>query len=225
MTVSRPARHITHWDWERSGHRVDTITIFRFVDLLGVFVGALTGALVGRRFRYDIMGHWFLALASGLGGGLIRDMMLQQGPPLALTEPSYLPTVAVATGTAALFGQRIDQLKRSITFLDAFALANFAVAGTLRTLDAGLGGWSAVVLGVITAVGGGLLRDLMVAQTPTIFRRAELYGIAALGACLVVILLRELGLAREYVVIAGILAGLFLRLSSLRWGWMSWEPR
>lgn len=204
---------------------MDTTTIFQIVDLLGVFVGALTGALVGRRFRYDIMGHWFLALASGLGGGLIRDVMLQAGPPLALTEPAYLPAVAVATAVAALFGQRIDQLKRAITLLDAFALANFAVAGCLRTLDAGLGVWPALVLGVITAVGGGLLRDMMVGQTPTIFRKAELYGLAALGTCLTVIVFRELGSPREITAVAGIGVGLFLRLGSLRWGWMSWEPR
>lgn len=204
---------------------MDSYTIFETVDLLGVFVGALTGALVGRRYRYDIMGHWFLALASGLGGGLLRDVMLQAGPPLALTEPLYLPSVIAATATAALFGQRIDQLKRSISLLDAFALANFAVAGTLRTLDAGLGNWSAVVLGIITAVGGGLLRDMMTGQTPAIFRRAEFYGLAALGAALMVITMRELGMPREVTVIASVAFGFFLRLGSLRWGWMSWEPR
>jgi uncharacterized membrane protein YeiH len=204
---------------------VESYTIFEIVDLLGVFVGALTGALVGRRYRYDIMGHWFLALASGLGGGLLRDVMLQAGPPLALTEISYLAAVAVATATAALFGQRIDQLKRAITFLDAFALANFAVAGTLRTLDNGLNLWSAILLGVVTAVGGGLLRDMMTGQTPAIFRKAEFYGLAGLGAAILVVILREFGSPREITVIASVAFGLFLRLGSLRWGWMSWEPR
>lgn len=204
---------------------MDSYTIFEIVDLLGVFVGALTGALVGRRYRYDIMGHWFLALASGLGGGLLRDVMLQAGPPLALTEISYLATVGVATATAALFGQQIDQLKRSITFLDAFALANFAVAGTLRTLDNGLNLWSAILLGVVTAVGGGLLRDMMTGQTPAIFRKAEFYGLAGLGAAVLVVVLREIGSPREITVVAGVAFGLFLRLGSLRWGWMSWEPR
>lgn len=204
---------------------MESTTIFSIVDLLGVFVGALTGALVGRRYRYDIMGHWFLALASGLGGGLLRDVMLQAGPPLALTQPSYLAAVVIATGTAALFGQRIDQLRRSITFLDAFALANFAVAGTLRTFDNGLNLWSAILLGVVTAVGGGLLRDMMTGQTPAIFRKAEFYGLAAFGAALMVVLLRQVGSPREITVIASVAFGLFLRLGSLRWGWMSWEPR
>lgn len=204
---------------------MDTISIFQIVDLLGVFVGALTGALVGRRYRYDIMGHWFLALASGLGGGLLRDMMLQDGPPLALTVPAYLPTVVIATAAAALFGQRIDQLTRSITFLDAFALSNFAVAGALRTLDAGLGVWPAIVLGIITAVGGGLIRDMMTGQTPAIFQKTELYGLVALAVAIMVIVMRDLGSPREITAIASIAFGLFLRLGSLRWGWTSWEPR
>lgn len=204
---------------------MDTTTIFLIVDLFGVFVGAITGALVGRRLRYDIMGLWFLALFSGLGGGIIRDVMIQAGPPLALVEPAYLPTVAIAAVIAAVLGSRMDQLRRSITLLDAFALASFAVAGSLRSLDNGLGLWPTILLGVITAVGGGMLRDMMIGQTPTVFRRSELYGLAALGTSIAVLLLRELGMPREVVVIAGISVGLFLRLGSLRWGWMSWEPR
>lgn len=204
---------------------MDTTTIFEIVDLLGVFVGALTGALVGRRLRYDIMGLWFLALFSGLGGGIIRDVMLDAGPPLALVEPPYLPTVAAAVAIAALLGEQIARAKRSVTVLDAFALADFAVAGCLRALDNDLGAWSVILLGVITAVGGGMLRDMMIGQTPTVFRRSELYGLAALGTCFVVILVQKFGAPRELTVFAGIGAGLFLRLGSLRWGWMSWEPR
>lgn len=202
-----------------------TDTVFLIIDVLGILVGALTGALTGLRLRYDIMGLWFLAMVSGLGGGLIRDMMLQVGPPLALTEPTYLPTVMVATAVASFWGRHIDQLRRTITWLDAFALGAFAVAGTLRTLDTGLGIWSAILLGVTTAVGGGILRDMMIGQTPTIFRRAELYGLAALGACIVTLIFREAGSPREITAIAGIATCSFLRMGSLKWGWMSWEPR
>lgn len=204
---------------------MDGLSIFTAVDLIGVFIGALTGALVGRRYRYDIMGYWTLALVSGLGGGIIRDVLLQEGPPLALVEAEYLPTVAVATIVAMTFGPRIDQLKKTITVLDAFAIANFAVAGSLRTLDAGLGPWPVVLLGVITAVGGGVIREMMLGQPPTIFRKSELYALAAMGACITVLLLRWSGSPREVTVVIGIGVGTFLRLGSLRWGWMSWEPR
>lgn len=204
---------------------LDRDTIFLAVDIFGIFMGALTGGLTGLRMRYDIMGIWFLALVTGLGGGMIRDIMLPLGTPLALTNPFYLPTVAVAVAFVAVFGRKINPLRKTITFFDALALSNFAVAGTLRAFEADLSPWAAVLLGIITAVGGGIIRDMMTGTTPAIFKRAELYGIAALGACLTVIVLREFGVTREVIALSGIAVGTFLRLGSLRWGWMSWEPR
>lgn len=204
---------------------VDGMRIFEAVDLLGVFIGALTGALVARRMRYDIMGHWALGLVSGLGGGLIRDVLLQAGTPLALVNPAYLPTVFVATLVSAFFGSRIDRLRKTIVVVDAFAIAVFAVAGSLRTLDVGLGLWPTMLLGVITAVGGGVIREVLIGETPTVFRRTELYATAALGACLAVIVMREFGSPRELTVVVGIAFGTFLRLGSVRWGWMSWQPQ
>lgn len=203
----------------------DRDTIFLIVDIFGIAVGALTGGLTGLRMRYDIMGIWFLALVTGLGGGIIRDTMLPLGAPLALTNPFYLPTVMVAVVAVALFGQYINPLRKTITVLDAVALGNFAVAGALRSFDADLSAWAAILTGIVTAVGGGVLRDIMIGTTPAIFKRAELYGIAALGACLTVILLRYAGMSREIMVLGGVSMGVFLRLGSLRWGWMSWEPR
>jgi uncharacterized membrane protein YeiH len=201
------------------------LSIFEIVDILGVFVGALTGALVGRRLKYDIMGLWFLALFSGLGGGIIRDVMIDSGPPLALVEPPYLPIVALGVAVATQIRQETTRAKRTITVLDAFALADFAVAGSLRALSVGLDPVPVILLGVITAIGGGILRDMMIGQTPTVFRRSELYGLAALGVCILVVLFHEIGIGQEVTVISGIVFGLFLRLGSIRWGWMSWQPQ
>ncbi len=200
-------------------------TIFLAVDIFGIFIGALTGALVGLRHRYDIMGVWFLALVTGLGGGIIRDIMLPLGPPLALTNPVYLPSVMVATITVAVWGRHVSQLRTSIVVLDSIALGNFAVAGSLRAFDADLSFWSAILLGVITAVGGGVLRDTMTGVTPAIFKQTELYGLAALGACIAIVLVRALGAPREVLVLVGVGTGVFLRLGSVYWGWMSWAPR
>ncbi len=203
----------------------DTDTVFLAVDLFGICVGAVTGALVGLRFRYDILGIWFLALVTGLGGGIIRDIMLPLGPPLALTNPLYLTSVMVATASVAIWGRHIGKLKTSITVLDAIALGNFAVAGTLRAFDADLSFWSAILLGIITAIGGGVIRDTMTGVTPPIFKQTELYGLAALGACIAIVLARSLGAPREVLVLVGVSTGVFLRLASVRWGWMSWAPR
>lgn len=200
-------------------------TVFVLVDIIGIFVGAVAGALVGRRMHYDIMGIWVLALVSGLGGGVVRDLMLAEGPPLALTDPFYLPTVLAGAMLAAVVGPHIDRLKPVINVLDTLSIGSFAVAGALRTIDAGLSPWSVVLLGVITAVGGGILRDVMTGQTPAVFRQGDLYAIAAIGGCIVVLICRELGLPREVNSVLGIATTSFLRLGSQRWGWMSWQPR
>jgi uncharacterized membrane protein YeiH len=192
---------------------------------MSVFIGALTGALVARRLRYDITGHWALALVSGLGGGIIRDVLLAAGPPLALVEPAYLPVVLAATVVSALFGSRITELRKTILVVDAIAIANFAVAGSLRSLDVGLAVWPTILLGVTTAVGGGVIREVLIGETPTVFRRSELYALAALGTCLLVILMRELDVPRGVIVAVCMAFGTFLRLGSVRWGWMSWQPR
>jgi uncharacterized membrane protein YeiH len=204
---------------------VNAATWFDVIDLVGVFIGGLTGALVGRRLKYDITGIWALALVSGLGGGMIRDVLLQAGPPLALVELRYLPTVLVAAGVAAVFGPRVESLRRTILVADAFAISVFAVAGTLRTFDTGFDAWPAVLLGVITAVGGGLIRDVMTGTTPAIFQRGELYAFAALGTSLAVVVLRELDVARGAIFFAAIAIGVGLRLGSVRFGWTSWAPR
>jgi len=203
----------------------DPQSIFSAIDLLGVFVGGVTGALVGRRLRYDITGLWGLALVSGLGGGLIRDTFLQDGPPLALVEPTYLPTVLAAAFAVAFFGPRLGSLRKPIIAADALALASFTVAGCLRTFDAGLGIWPAILLGVITAVGGGVIRDILTGDTPMVFRDGELYALAALGGCLVVVICRELDFPRTLTSLAGMGAVLILRFGSVRWGWSSWVPR
>jgi uncharacterized membrane protein YeiH len=203
----------------------DPQSIFSAIDLLGVFVGGVTGALVGRRLRYDITGLWGLALVSGLGGGLIRDTFLQDGPPLALVEPTYLPTVLAAAFAVAFFGPRLGSLRKPIIAADALALASFTVAGCLRTFDAGLGIWPAILLGVITAVGGGVIRDILTGDTPMVFRDGELYALAALGGCLVVVICRELDFPRTLTSLAGMGAVLILRFGSVRWGWTSWVPR
>lgn len=199
--------------------------LFYYIDLLSVFTGALAGALVACRFQFDITGLFVLALVSGLGGGFIRDVLIASGPPLSLTEPAYLPTVMLATLISAALGSRIDRLQRVILLIDALALANYAVAGSLRALDAGMNSTATMLLGVITAVGGGLIREVLTGQTPTIFRRSEFYALAALGTCIAVLLMHGIDAPRSLTFLVGISCGMFLRLGSLRWGWQSWQPR
>ena len=204
---------------------LDPWNLFDVIDVFGVFMGAFTATLVAHRLRYDITGMWTMALVAGLGGGLIRDLCLQVGPPLALTQPAYLPTVALATFAGAVYGGKVDRTWKSIVVLDSLALITFAVAGSLRTMQYDYGIWATALLGVITAVGGGVIRDVLSGETPMIFRRAELYALAALGASLTMIVLELLDQPRGVMALGGYAVGLFLRFGSLRWGWMSWAPR
>ncbi len=156
---------------------------------------------------------------------MIRDHCLQVGPPLALTEPAYLPVVAFATLAGAFYGHRIDQRRGPIVIADSVALIGFAVAGSLRMINYDFGAWSTVLLGVVTAVGGGVIRDVLTGDTPMIFRRGELYAFAALGASVAMVLAEAGGASRGLMVLVGFAVGLGLRFGSLRFGWTAWVPR
>jgi len=150
----------------------------RVIDLAGVFANALLGGIVAREQRMDPVGFVALAILSGLGGGVIRDTLLQHGPPVALTDYLYV-TTALAGAIVAFLTPIHDRVwGAAFPVVDALALGCWAAAGAQKTLDVGLGWLPAVLLGTITAVGGGALRDLTVRRIPQIF------GVNTLYACL-----------------------------------------
>lgn len=150
------------------------------LDLTGTFAFGLNGALTAvHAARLDIIGVVTLAMITALGGGIIRDVLIGSLPPATFSDWRYL-AVAAAGGLAAFaLGQRLDRLAGPITVLDAVGLSLFAVSGASKALDFGLGVGQAVILGAITAVGGGTLRDVLIRQIPTVLR-SELYAIPAL---------------------------------------------
>jgi uncharacterized membrane protein YeiH len=202
--------------------------IFSVVDLIGVFTGALSGALIARNQRnFDVVGVWGLALVSGVGGGLLRDLLLQRGTPLALSNRWYLilVTLAALLGFVFTFGGKLARPSRTVLqLIDAIALGNFAVAGTLRALDAHLDVLPAILLGILTATGGGLLRDVLLGIPPVQFQKGNLYAIAALLSCLALLLGLGAGLPRLAATIIAIVLGATLRLLSLRFGWTAPLP-
>jgi uncharacterized membrane protein YeiH len=159
------------------------------LDLAGVFANALLGGAVARRYGFDPVGFAALAIVSGLGGGLIRDTLLQHGTPVALTNYLYLTTALV--GAAVAFAVRFEGRiwDRSFPLVDALALGCWAAVGAQKTLSAGLGWLPAVLLGTVTAVGGGVIRDVAVGAVPTIFGGNTLYATCAViaSATLVVV--------------------------------------
>ena len=154
-------------------------------DLVGTFVFASSGALLARRAQLDLFGAFVLSFAAGTAGGITRDVLLGATPPLALTDWRYPSMALAATALAFLWPALFTTFDRPITYLDAAGLGLFAVTGTWRALDLDAPAVTALALGVLTAVGGGVVRDLLVARIPVVLRR-EVYALAAaVGSCLV----------------------------------------
>ncbi len=206
---------------------LDVPAAFSVVDLVGVVAGAASGALAARRTEdVDVAGVVGRALATGLGGGLLRDVLLQAGTPVALTNALYIPAVVLAAlAIALLTGEPGPRVMRPIRLLDALAVGSFAVAGALRAHDVGVTVPAQLLIGVVSGVGGAMLRDVLTATTPEIFRRGQLNAIAALVAAAAFVVLEAVGVPRSAAMAAGIVAGSGLRLAALRFDLRAPAPR
>jgi uncharacterized membrane protein YeiH len=159
-------------------------------DLSATFVFGITGALVALRRGYDVIGLFALAFATGVGGGLLRDgLFIQQGPPAVTTDSRYIGVILLAGLVGLFFHGGVKRLTKAIAILDALGLGAYAVVGVQKSLAAGLGIAAAVLVGVINAVGGGLLRDLLVRDEPLLLKPGQFYALAALAGCLLFALL------------------------------------
>ena len=160
-----------------------------WLDLLCVGVGAFQGALFAIFYkRFDLVGVIAVAILAGLGGGILRDVLLAVGRPAAMQD-RYIITAIAAVVTALIIGRWFKSAVNSVVFLDSAAMALFAVAGTYKATVNLTSDLVAILLGVITAVGGGVLRDVVCRITPQIFTGGPLYATAsAIGATLFVLL-------------------------------------
>lgn len=194
-------------------------------DLAATFLFAVTGAMTAMRKGYDFVGVFFLALVTGIGGGLLRDgLFLQQVP--AVLGSHYLLVVVVATVIGLLFGQSLNRLSLVFLLVDALGLGLYTVFGTQKSLNAGLDWVPALLIGVINAVGGGVLRDMMSREEPLIFRPGEFYAAAALaGGAAFAILALGLGIAAQPAALAGIAVTVLVRVASVRFGWRTPKAR
>jgi len=198
-------------------------SLFLLVDFLGVFVGAISGGLMAvrdTRYKYDVVGVVGLAFATALGGGIARDIILQKGPPLAFVDVRYLVLAFAGAFVAMIFASRMGPgAGRVMVLIDAAALGLFAVAGTTRALNAGLRPFPALLLGGVTAVGGGCLRDVLSGRTPRIFEGGQLYAIAAIFGSAAFLLSDRLGDTREVSTIIGTCCGFGVRSLAVAYDW------
>ena len=156
------------------------------LDLVGIFAFALTGGLVAVKKRLDLFGVLVLAAAAALGGGVMRDLLIGDTPPVGISDWRLVSAAVLAGIVTFLFHPGVERISKFVRVLDAAGLATFAIGGSLKALGAGLDPIAAVLVGCITAVGGGVIRDVLAGQVPEVLRR-EMYALPALlGSALLV---------------------------------------
>jgi uncharacterized membrane protein YeiH len=200
------------------GSRLSVQRLVRGADLAGTFVFAFQGALAAMAGHLDLFGDLVLAFATALGGGVIRDVLMGDLPPSALRGWSYPCTAFVAGALVFVLAPYLTVPQPLLLTLDAAGLALFAVAGTEKALAARIHPLSAVLLGTITAVGGGTLRDVLLTRVPAILR-VDVYATAALFGAVVLVVARRLGLSPTLAAVLGGLACFVLRMIALRQHW------
>ncbi len=193
-------------------------TLLLVLDLLGTFVFALSGASVGVQRQLDLFGVLVLSFVAGNFGGITRDLMIGAVPPAAISDWRYLAVSLLAGLVTFYWFFIIDRLRSSVLLFDGAGLALFAVSGTQKALSFGLNPAMAALLGMLTGIGGGVVRDVLVAEIPTVLR-ADVYAVAALAGAAVVVVGHLLDLHPPAVTITGAALCFGLRVLAIRRGW------
>jgi uncharacterized membrane protein YeiH len=188
------------------------------LDLVGTFVFALSGATAGVKHRLDLFGVLVLSFAAGNAGGISRDLLIGAVPPAAISDWRYLAVSLLAGVVTFWRPSAIDRLRSPVLIFDAAGLGLFAVTGTQKALAFGLNPVMAALLGMLTGIGGGMTRDVLLAEIPTVLR-ADLYAVAALSGSALVVIGAEFRLRPAAVTIAGAVLCFGLRFIAIRRGW------
>jgi uncharacterized membrane protein YeiH len=199
-------------------HLAVNSSLVLLLDLGGTFVFALSGAMTGVRKRLDVFGVLVLSFAAANSGGIIRDVLIGATPPAALNDWRYVAVSLLAGLLTFQWHPLINRLRTPTLVFDAAGLALFAVSGVQKALDYHLGPVSAVLLGMLTGIGGGMARDILVAEIPTVLR-SELYAVAALVGAAVAVIGHMLHLPSAPVTLAGAALCFGLRFVAIRRGW------
>ncbi len=203
---------------------VNISTLVLVLDLCGTFVFALSGAMAGVKHRLDVFGVLVVSFAAANSGGILRDMLIGATPPPGIADWRYVATAALAGLVAIRWSVTIARLRDSVQLFDAGGLALFAVSGALKAQAFGLGPVAAVLLGVLTGIGGGMMRDVLTAEVPAVLR-GDVYAVAALAGASVVVVGRMARLPSPAVTIAGAALCFAIRFLALRRNWQLPRPR
>ncbi|MFU8850692.1 trimeric intracellular cation channel family protein [Micromonospora sp. SL1-18] len=195
-----------------------TSTVLLVADLTGVAVFAASGASAAVAKRLDLFGVAFVGVVAALGGGIFRDLVIDEVPPLAFADWRYAVTAAAIAAAVFWLHPQLARLRTTVLVLDAAGLGLFTVTGTLKALDAHVPPVGACMIGMLTAIGGGLGRDLLTGEIPVVLRR-EIYALAALAGSILVAVLSAYGQAHPVGLILAVALVIVLRLVSLGRRW------
>jgi uncharacterized membrane protein YeiH len=194
--------------------------LYTGLDLLGTFVFATSGAISGVRHRVDLFGVLVLSFVAATSGGILRDVLMGATPPAAINDWRYLAVSALAGVVTFYRCATIANLRGTLLIFDAAGLGLYCVAGTTKALSAGLSPLAAVLLGMLTGIGGGIVRDVLVGEVPAVFRaETKLYAVAAIAGSTLVVIGAKLGWPAMQTTLGGALLCFGLRYAAIRRGW------
>ncbi|MGY1497391.1 trimeric intracellular cation channel family protein [Streptomyces sp. QTS52] len=199
------------------------------LDLFGIFVFAISGALLAVRKNFDVFGIAVLAEVTALGGGLLRDVVIGAVPPAAFTDLGYFLTPLLATLLVFFLHPEVERIQAGVNVFDAAGLGLFCVTGTVKAYDHGLGLTASAALGLATAVGGGVLRDVLANEVPSLLRwDRDLYAVPAIvGSALAVLCIRY-DVLNPFTSGLAVVTAFVLRLLAMRFHWRApraWHRR
>jgi uncharacterized membrane protein YeiH len=197
---------------------VDPTTALLIADLVGVAVFAASGASAGVAKRLDVFGVVFIGAAAALGGGILRDVVIGDFPPLAFADWRFSVTAAAASLLVFFLHPQLVRVRRTVLVLDAAGLGLFTAAGTLKALDFHVPVVGACILGMITGIGGGLLRDLLTAEIPLVLRR-EIYAVAALVGSVAIVFGRRWGVPNLVLLLSAAALVFAIRIVAIVRNW------
>ncbi|MDQ0845235.1 MULTISPECIES: trimeric intracellular cation channel family protein [unclassified Streptomyces] len=206
-----------------------TPSVQHALEIVGIFVFAISGALLAVRKNFDVFGMAVLAEVTALGGGLLRDLIIGAVPPAAFTDLGYFVTPLVATALVFFLHPHVERIQVAVNVFDAAGLGLFCVTGTTKAYEYGLGLTSSATLGLATAVGGGVLRDVLANEVPSLLRwDRDLYAVPAMVGAAMVVLCIRFEVLNPFTSGLAVVTAFVLRLLAMRFHWRApraWNRR
>ncbi|MFI6051744.1 trimeric intracellular cation channel family protein [Streptomyces violascens] len=210
-------------------HELFSPSVQHALDLVGIFVFAISGALLAVRKNFDVFGIAVLAEVTALGGGLFRDLVIGAVPPAAFSDLGYFVTPLLAAVLVFFLHPEVERTQTAVNVFDAAGLGLFCVTGTTKAYDYGLGLTSSAALGLATAVGGGVLRDVLANEVPSLLRwDRDLYAVPAIVGSTMIVLFIRFDLLNATTSGLAVVTAFLLRIAALKYHWRApraWNRR